>query len=250
MARTHGHGNPSWTKDETVLALDLYFRCKQKLPSSDDPQVIGLSNFLRHLPYHTLAARKESFRNPAGVVFKLQNLRQVATGKGLGNVSHVDRSVWADFGGDEERVKSVAALIREGAGLIDNIEEAKTVEEKDEFFEGRILTEVHMRRERHPNIRKSLLKSRRVAGRLACDMCGCHSYSSSVVFEDATFEAHHLVPISKGFERMTRVFDMALLCANCHRLLHRAISISKRWLNINEAKQIISDGARTAGDMR
>lgn len=24
MARTQGHGNPNWTRDETILALDLY----------------------------------------------------------------------------------------------------------------------------------------------------------------------------------------------------------------------------------
>jgi len=28
MAVTHGHGNPKWTRDETILALDLYFDCK------------------------------------------------------------------------------------------------------------------------------------------------------------------------------------------------------------------------------
>jgi 5-methylcytosine-specific restriction protein A len=28
---------------------------------------------------------------------------------------------------------------------------------------------------------------------------------------------------------------MALLCANCHRMVHRAIAQEKRWLSIEEA---------------
>lgn len=87
MARTQGHGNPKWTRDETVLALDLYFDLNGKVPSGADKRVQTLSELLRRFPYHAEASRQESFRNPDGVAFKLQNLRQVATGKGLGNVS-------------------------------------------------------------------------------------------------------------------------------------------------------------------
>ena len=84
MARTQGHGNPDWTRDETILALALYFDCGENVPSKSDPRVQQLSALLRGLPYHAEAARKETFRNPDGVGFKLHNLRSVATGKGLG----------------------------------------------------------------------------------------------------------------------------------------------------------------------
>ena len=77
MAVTHGHGNPKWTRDETILALDLYFDCSGIIPSGSDERVQTLSQLLRALPYHDRASRKETFRNPDGVAFKLQNLRQV-----------------------------------------------------------------------------------------------------------------------------------------------------------------------------
>src|SRR5262245_1062151 len=93
MAVTHGHGHPNWTRDETILALDLYFDCKGRIPSGSDDRVQALSELLRAFPYHSRAARKESFRNADGVAFKLQNLRQVNTGKGLGNFSKMDRAV-------------------------------------------------------------------------------------------------------------------------------------------------------------
>src|ERR1700687_641779 len=98
MAQAHGHGNPKWTRDEVILALDLYFNCGGSIPSKGDARVQKLSSVLRRLPYHGAESRKDSFRNPDGVAFKLQNLRHVATGKGLGNVSETDRAVWAEFG--------------------------------------------------------------------------------------------------------------------------------------------------------
>src|SRR5437016_489117 len=104
MARTHGHGNPRWTRDEVILALDLYFKCGERIPSRDDARVQELSRLLRRLPHHEEESRKESFRNADGVAFKLQNLRQVATGRGLGNVSETDRVVWTEFGGQRDKV--------------------------------------------------------------------------------------------------------------------------------------------------
>jgi len=41
---------------------------------------------VRSLPYHQADARKDTFRNPAGAAFKVQNLRSIETGKGLSNV--------------------------------------------------------------------------------------------------------------------------------------------------------------------
>lgn len=235
MARTQGHGNPNWTRDETILALDLYFDLDGKIPPGSDERVKALSEVLRRFPYHAEASRKESFRNADGVAFKLQNLRQIATGKGLGNVSETDRSVWADFGGSPAAVKSLAALIR--AGVVAS-KSAEPMELDAEFVEGRVVTELHSRREREPKLRKRLLSSRRRSGKLFCEMCGVPPLSIDTELKEAHFEAHHIIPLSSTGARTTRLSDMALLCANCHRLLHRAIAIEKRWLTIDEGRAI------------
>lgn len=235
MAVTHGHGNPDWTRDETILALDLYLDCKGHIPSSSDDRVKALSELLRAFPFHSQAARKESFRNADGVAFKLQNLRQVATGKGLANVSTMDREIWKEFGGDPKRTKDLADLIRSGIALVDVTFEEPDAEEI--FPEGRVVTEAHMKRERNPLLRRRLLKKHRQSDDLKCEICGC----IPPVWElgEAIFEAHHILPLSRATERNTRLRELALLCANCHRLIHRAIAREKRWLTIKEAKLII-----------
>jgi 5-methylcytosine-specific restriction protein A len=50
------------------------------------------------------------------------------------------------------------------------------------------------------------------------------------------FEAHHLVPLAllvKG--RKAKLGDVALLCANCHRLIHLVIAREKRRLSLEDA---------------
>ena len=238
MARTQGHGNPKWTRDETILAIDLYFECGGNVPSAKDSRVKRLSGLLQRLPYHESALRKGSFRNPDGVAFKLQNLRQVATGKGFGNVSGMDRTVWSEFGSTPDKVKEIASLIRAGVVFAESDRES-LVDDDEEFFEGRVITQLHKRRERDHKLRERLLAARRRIGKLTCDMCQVQSKACDPILEDATFEVHHLMPIAMAMERMTRLVDLALLCANCHRLIHRAISVRKSWLGIKEGQGLV-----------
>jgi 5-methylcytosine-specific restriction protein A len=234
MAVTHGHGNPNWTRDEVILALELYFDCAGRIPGSSDARVVALSNLLRAFPHHSTAARKPSFRNPDGVAFKLQNLRQVATGKGLKNASKVDREIWTELCRGQKRVRELAALIRAGIEIVEQTKEKS--DDDDVFIEGKVVTETHVRREREPKLRELLLAERRAAGELSCDVCGCTPTSPVAALREAIYEAHHVLPLAAGQERKTRVKDLALVCANCHRMVHRAIAQSKRWLNIAEAR--------------
>lgn len=92
-AVTKGQGNPNWTRDEVILALDLYHACEGQAPGPADDRVRELSRVVRAFPHHSQAARQESFTNPDGVAFKLHIIRSVATGVGLSNISKTDRVV-------------------------------------------------------------------------------------------------------------------------------------------------------------
>jgi len=237
MPVAHGHGNPKWTREEIILALDLYFDCKGKVPSASDSRVKELSETLKAFPYHSLTSRKESFRNADGVAFKLQNLRQIETGQGLSNVSVNDKAVWEEFGSDPTRTKAVANLIRTGVEIIHEIRQS--LPEYEVFVEGRVVTETHLRRERHPELRKKLIENRKAKGELRCEVCSIYATSSDPQLAEAIFEAHHVIPLSEGQQRSTKLSDMALVCACCHRQIHKAIALNGRWLSIKEAKSLI-----------
>jgi len=238
MAVTQGHGNPKWTRDETILALDLYLSLEGQVPSPKATRIINLSNLLRSLPYHAEAAKQPTFRNPDGVGFKLMNLRQVATGKGLGNVSTMDRQIWNEYGERQEEVHRLAAAIRAGIAVAGS-EPLPEVEQ--ELPEGRLLTALHIRRERNPKVRKMLLDNRRAAG-FQCEVCNLTRLDLEEPLQEAMFEAHHLVPLSEAGQRKTKMADLALLCACCHRLIHRAMASKKRWIGLVEARTIIVPG--------
>jgi hypothetical protein len=38
--------NPTWSRDELILALDLYLRHRERLPDSDDAEIVELSRRL------------------------------------------------------------------------------------------------------------------------------------------------------------------------------------------------------------
>ncbi|MFC5863816.1 hypothetical protein ACFPT7_16025 [Acidicapsa dinghuensis] len=154
MARTNGHGNPKWTREEVMLALSLYFEVGRKILPKTDRQVIELSMLLANLPFHQGPARKENFRNPDGVAFKLQNLHYLDTGDGLGNTSRIDREVWQTYREIPNQVIAFAKQIKRATTIVRTATFPFDFEADDEFFEGRTLSEMHRRIERSASLRK------------------------------------------------------------------------------------------------
>lgn len=97
MPVTKGAGNADWTWDETILALDLYYRRGGPVERSDK-EVVALSDYLRASDFvPTAEGRKPNSRNADGVALKLQNLKSaLEPGRGLSS-SKRDREVAAAF---------------------------------------------------------------------------------------------------------------------------------------------------------
>lgn len=235
--------NPIWDRDETILALNLYFECGEKVPDKSDERVIELSNLLRRNPINAAYADRKDFRSPSAVVLKLSNLQQEATSRGMPNNSKVDKEVWAELGALPPEVanlaKKIAFAIQAGsqAPLNDDIEEAV-------FYEGRTFTKLHTSRERNPNLRRKVLDERERRHALKCEICTADFMHLPQSLRRSAFEVHHLVPLSESGARSVRIADLALLCATCHRLVHRLIADQRRWVSIAEAqKQLLGDNS-------
>lgn len=57
-------------------------------------------------------------------------------------------------------------------------------------------------------------------GRISCEVCGFDFVEKYGSIGNEFIECHHRIPVSTG-QRITRVQDLALVCSNCHRMLHR-----------------------------
>lgn len=75
----------------------------------------------------------------------------------------------------------------------------------------------HRRRERALRGKK-LLEFRKMHGRLFCEVC---NFDFKAAFDVEYAEVHHVKPLglTEG-PQMTRLEDLAVLCANCHRVAH------------------------------
>jgi 5-methylcytosine-specific restriction enzyme A len=66
-------------------------------------------------------------------------------------------------------------------------------------------------------------------GKLACEVCGFDFAKFYGDIGEGYAECHHILPLSStDTTRRTKLADLAIVCANCHRILHR----SRTWLSI------------------
>ncbi len=106
------------------------------------------------------------------------------------------------------------------------------------FSEGAEKRRLHLIRERSPGVvRKAKELRARSDPALCCDACG-FSYTERYGERGVGFiEAHHIVPHSKLRKgSRTRVEDLALLCANCHRMIHR-----DPMLTVQELQELLQE---------
>ncbi|MDE3808847.1 HNH endonuclease [Sinorhizobium meliloti] len=150
----------------------------------------------------------------------------------------MDRRIWEEFGERPDEVHQLAAAIKKaiavaGEFVLPNVDQ--------EMPEVRLLTALHIRRERNSKVRKMLLDDRRPKG-LRCEICALSRPELDLSLQESLFEAHHLVPLAEVGERKTRLTDLALLCACCHRLVHGAMVLKSGWVGIAEARALVMPG--------
>ena len=101
--------------------------------------------------------------------------------------------------------------------------------------EGKRILKKHYIRERNPKIIKEAKALALQKSNLKCEVCN-FSFSQHYGERAKDFiEGHHKKPISEMKEgEITSINDIALICSNCHRVIHLKIP----WLTIEEIKQI------------
>jgi len=128
---------------------------------------------------------------------------------------------------------------------IENINEIKTIDEPirepDSLSgdEGRPIWKLHKSRERNTKLvlqkKKNVLEE---TGKLECEVCSTDFEKVYGIIGHGFAECHHINPLSlrEGNEK-TKLNELAILCANCHRMIHR----QKPWMTISELRKTYND---------
>ena len=204
-----------------ILALDLYLR--RGNIDDRDPEVVEMSRLLNALWAGEREADGETFRNPNGVALKLANFAALDPGHegaGMTRGGKGDRDVWDAFSKQPARLAELAAAIREGVG---EVEPGDLGAEDAGAEEGGLLVGIHSRRERDAGLaRKKKAAVDKATGALACEVCGFDFAATYGALGEGFAECHHVRPLhTLPTKRRTSLADLAIVCANCHRMLHR-----------------------------
>ncbi len=84
-----------------------------------------------------------------------------------------------------------------------------------------VLIRRHVTRERDRRLRQRKIEAVQLRGQgLACEACSFDFARTYGERGRGYIEYHHVVPLHVTGTRSTRLEDLALLCANCHRMIH------------------------------
>ncbi|MFD6197009.1 HNH endonuclease [Mycobacteriaceae bacterium NPDC060252] len=235
--------SPPWMRDEVILACDLVAENDWQYLTAEDPRVVALSALLQRLPLHPIEVRSDTFRNPNGVARKTVDIatHHPAYAKSRTKGGAIDEVVLQEFIDDSVHMHSIARALRRAVADEDFAEQlaAPADDEDDEASEGRLLQRQHFVRERDRKLRRKkiadFLKSH---PSVYCEVC---RFDFEAVYGERGreyIEVHHVLPLHYTGETKTKLGDLVLLCANCHRMVHR----SAPWLTPDELRCLLARG--------
>lgn len=158
------------------------------------------------------------------------NVCEISHISSVNNLEELQAETWEKFRPFflEENLQSLeftSALIKE---VEDNYPELIVTE-------GKMKLVSHFRRERNNEIVQLKKELAVETNTLLCEVCG---FSFKATYDVDFIECHHRTPISQSGITKTSLEDLALVCANCHRMLHK--KIDEDFLTIEELKNRLS----------
>jgi len=142
-----------------------------------------------------------------GNVCNLNNISKI------GNIEELQLDIWQRFNGHfisaELKSETITSAI------------IATLELTNPDFkatEGGMRMVSHIIKERNRSIINEKKQKAIKNNQLKCEVC---DFSFSMTYNVEFIECHHLTPIGQGGVRETTLDDLALVCANCHRMLHK-----------------------------
>lgn len=246
--------DPDWARDEIIVACDLVWANSWHELRAEYPQVIELSQLLNEYWLHPPHVRTDKFRNPNSVGRKTTDIatRHPDYTGGRTRGGRLDRDVLEEFLADpaemHRQAVAIRALIRQGPNeALPTVDQSLSDIDGMSATEGGILEVTYYRRERNRSIRNNVVLARKqLRGSITCDTCGFDFGEAYGARGEDYIECHHKVPLSESGPTTTRPTDFALVCSNCHRMIHR----KKPWLTTVELANLVVAMRNKAGGQR
>lgn len=119
---------------------------------------------------------------------------------------------------------------------------SKTIfDENDYYLEGKEKRKYleHKYYERNSEVIQLAKQRAKQQNKLHCEICKFDFSERYGNIGENFIECHHKIPIATGGIRKTKIEDLALVCSNCHRMLHKK-NEDGNYLSINQLKEIIN----------
>jgi 5-methylcytosine-specific restriction protein A len=222
-------------RDELLVLLDLFLRVGAAV-GAGGTAAGAMATLLTRL------ARMNELRAQRTVVDVARGLNLFTQAQAGSCPDYLAGQVWSDYGGDTTTLSALVTAIRQEVQLND-APLAVPDDEEVTFPEGRQLYRRHRQRERSSGaVRQKKANALHANGRLTCEVCGFEFGAIYHELGDGYIECHHNIPVSEyAAESRTRLEDLSLVCANCHRVLHRR----RPWLTAGELRDYLAGVAST-----
>ena len=181
---------------------------------------------------------RDSFIPVASTIWKNINLAGITQGnacrlenvKGINNLDELLFDVWQRFQDSFTNIDKRSVITTTAA-----INEIENSDPNTSVAEGELKLVSHLVRERNQKIIGEKKTDAITNGNLKCEVC---SFSFIETFDIEFIECHHITPISTSGVTETTLNDLALVCANCHRMLHT--KFDGQYLTINDLRNRIN----------
>lgn len=219
----------SWSDSEFILTLDLYFNTESSEHNIRNQKIIEVARLIG--------------RTPDSVCYRLGNYVAIdpdIKAKGFDNRSKKVATFFERYKNQKIYLHALAEqiiiMMKSGTTLDIGLD---LYDEDISFPEGKILLRLHKSRERNKSLvnrkKKTVLNKE---GKLACEVCNFDYSKAYGEIGQGFIECHHIIPLAElSSTKKTKLKDLALVCANCHRMLHRGSNLTI----VNLKKQLINN---------
>lgn len=216
----------SFTRDEVILALDVFYSSENGRVSADSVEIKELSLLLNRLPIHPIENRRADFRSPTGIVAQLMRFRSSCLiGKNGQNIGKLFFDIAFEYEDRLHDLHSVAKAIRRNENVFTSLFGAHL--EDDGFPEGILLGHLHRIIEQRDGEKLAINDH--------CEVCNSRP---ALCYHNAgqLLQSHLIVaPTLMDYLKKYRADSFLTVCPTCHTALHRY----RPWLTKENCEDVL-----------